>query len=480
MICKLTIENFQSHSHTELNLSPGVNVILGETDSGKSAVVRALRWLWFNEPRGDGFVRRGARKCRVRAEFGDGSAVERARENGRNLYRVAAPGVGEEEVYEGFGSAVPEEAARAAGAVRIEANGVTLTPSLANQMDPPFVIGESPATAAAVVGLISRAEAFDAALKDANADAARLKREARSLEEEIAAFDRQLEEFADLPAWEEAIAAASAALDAARRAEARKERLAELAAAWVGASTEALLTEAVLNATAGLDEAAAEIARAADGLERLQTLERLREARRENWAVIANTAVVLKRTSGIGTATGLTGEAAEIATRAERLKEVRRRLLQTAAELDLAEKNLAATAGVEAADQVLAASDASFCRLKALRSLSTSLAAAERDFLSAAHLAETAGKAAEAGERLAEAEKASGRLKALAAMATALAAARQETETASAAVTEAAEQIKRTTGELTAALASMGRCPVCFRKLEGGEIDDVVKNLVGA
>ncbi|WP_338835842.1 hypothetical protein [Neomoorella thermoacetica] len=347
-------------------------------------------------------------------------------------------------------------------------------------MDPPFVIGESPATAAAVVGLISRAEAFDAALKDANADAARLKREARSLEEEIAAFERQLEEFADLPAWEEALAGVGAALDAARRAEARKERLAELAAAWVGASTEALLAEAVLNATAGLDEAAAEIARAADGLERLQTLERLREARRENWAVIANATVVLKRTSGIGTATGLTGGAAEIATRVEWLKEARRRLLQTAAELDLAEKNLAATAGVEAADQVLAMSDASFRRLKALRSLSTSLAAAERDFLSAAHLAETAGKAAEAGERLAEAEKASGRLKALAALAAGVTAARQEAETASAAVTEAAEQIKRTTGELTAALASMGRCPVCFRKLEGGEIDDVVKNLVGA
>jgi len=55
MIEKLSIRNFQSHKKTTLDLHKGVNVIIGNTDSGKSAVIRALRWVTTNSPSGDAF-----------------------------------------------------------------------------------------------------------------------------------------------------------------------------------------------------------------------------------------------------------------------------------------------------------------------------------------------------------------------------------------------------------------------------------------
>ena len=53
MIEKLQIKNFQSHKDSTLEFSPGVNVIVGSSDSGKSAIIRGLRWLAYGKPRGD-------------------------------------------------------------------------------------------------------------------------------------------------------------------------------------------------------------------------------------------------------------------------------------------------------------------------------------------------------------------------------------------------------------------------------------------
>lgn len=51
-IKKLVVDNFQSHEHTEVEFGPGLNVIVGPSDHGKSALVRALRWLFIMN-RGD-------------------------------------------------------------------------------------------------------------------------------------------------------------------------------------------------------------------------------------------------------------------------------------------------------------------------------------------------------------------------------------------------------------------------------------------
>ncbi|MCK9524299.1 MAG: AAA family ATPase, partial [Limnochordia bacterium] len=39
MIEKLTLKNFQSHKHSELEFAPGLNAIIGQSDSGKSALL---------------------------------------------------------------------------------------------------------------------------------------------------------------------------------------------------------------------------------------------------------------------------------------------------------------------------------------------------------------------------------------------------------------------------------------------------------
>ncbi len=65
MISKLKLQNFQSHKETSFEFHPGVNVIQGETDSGKSSVIRALKWVVENRPTGDRMRRHKTNKTVV-------------------------------------------------------------------------------------------------------------------------------------------------------------------------------------------------------------------------------------------------------------------------------------------------------------------------------------------------------------------------------------------------------------------------------
>ena len=49
MIRQIRLTNFQAHRALTLPLKPGLNVILGESDTGKSAIIRALRFTALHE-----------------------------------------------------------------------------------------------------------------------------------------------------------------------------------------------------------------------------------------------------------------------------------------------------------------------------------------------------------------------------------------------------------------------------------------------
>ena len=45
---KVTIENFQSISKGELEFTQGINIIVGQSNSGKSAILRAIKGSVLN------------------------------------------------------------------------------------------------------------------------------------------------------------------------------------------------------------------------------------------------------------------------------------------------------------------------------------------------------------------------------------------------------------------------------------------------
>jgi exonuclease SbcC len=62
---KVKIAGFQSHKNTELNLHPNVNIIVGQSSSGKTAIFRAIEWLNTNRPLGTRFISHGEKESSI-------------------------------------------------------------------------------------------------------------------------------------------------------------------------------------------------------------------------------------------------------------------------------------------------------------------------------------------------------------------------------------------------------------------------------
>ena len=105
---KLIIQNFQSHKYSEFDFHEGVNAIVGDSRQGKSAILRAVDWLFNNKPSGDEFISHWAiTSCSVTIEFDDGISVSRNKGKSVNNYELKVPGKNTQ-VFTGFGQSVPE------------------------------------------------------------------------------------------------------------------------------------------------------------------------------------------------------------------------------------------------------------------------------------------------------------------------------------------------------------------------------------
>jgi len=137
---KLTVSNFQIHQKpTSVDIPEGETTYLeGDSDTGKSSKLRAMRWLCENKPDGGSFVTfkqpRGTNSM-VRLEV-DGRTVERERGKSKNAYRM------DDETFEAFGRSVPEPIAKF----------LCLSPyAFQCQGEAPFLIGASPTDAAKIL-----------------------------------------------------------------------------------------------------------------------------------------------------------------------------------------------------------------------------------------------------------------------------------------------------------------------------------------
>lgn len=101
MLTKLKITNFQKHENLSIEFDQ-ITTIIGQNGAGKSSVIRALDFLFNNQPRGSSFIRHGETECEVKAKLDD-RIIRRVRGSKTNEYYL------DNQKYAAFGSDVPEE-----------------------------------------------------------------------------------------------------------------------------------------------------------------------------------------------------------------------------------------------------------------------------------------------------------------------------------------------------------------------------------
>ncbi len=170
MIKKLFIKNFQKHARLEIELDPSVTTIIGRTDSGKSAIVRALSMILFNDARGKAFVRHGQSDAVVGLEFEDGTRVVRTKGK-KNEVKL------DQAVFKAFNNQYPPEI--------VELLNVDEELTIQHQHDPIFWLSDSSGNVAKKLNRIVDLKIIDETL-------ASLKRKLREAGTKVKIFDEEL------------------------------------------------------------------------------------------------------------------------------------------------------------------------------------------------------------------------------------------------------------------------------------------------
>lgn len=231
---RMTLHNFQSHSHTVIDLSPQINIIVGPSDVGKTAIVRALRWLFYNQPRGSSFLRVGTNECWVEVETEDGTRVRRYRHEGqkRNGYIVEKPGK-EPIIFERIGNSVPLEVKEALGIRELLIDqDIPLELNIAQQLDGPFLLNHSPSVRAKAIGRLGETHVIDAAQREIQKDLRTLVMLSGKLEAEIQITENQLEQYHYLDEWKSALDSLEAIWERYDKLKIKLETISQIAAEY--------------------------------------------------------------------------------------------------------------------------------------------------------------------------------------------------------------------------------------------------------
>ena len=144
MLRHLSLRHFQSWPTLELPLS-AVTVIVGETNTGKSSILRALSAVLYNALDGAAMVRAGQTQADVVLAT-DSHVVRWSRSEKVNRFEL--DGV----VFDKVGRTVPGAVSSALEITPLEFDGETVRLQWAPQMSSPFLIGDSGAKATRMLG----------------------------------------------------------------------------------------------------------------------------------------------------------------------------------------------------------------------------------------------------------------------------------------------------------------------------------------
>jgi DNA repair protein SbcC/Rad50 len=191
MIRRIKLTNFQSHEDTDISFESGLNVLVGQSDSGKTAILRALRWVFWNRPGGDEFRSHWGGDTHVVVELTDGNVITREKgKAGRNAYILN----GKE--YVAFGQDVPEDIARVINITDV---------NLQQQMDSPFLLSETPGEVAKHFNKVANLDIIDHATSYINKKLNAVQSDIKHHEKNVEKLETDLESLPDIEAYEKQV-----------------------------------------------------------------------------------------------------------------------------------------------------------------------------------------------------------------------------------------------------------------------------------
>ena len=166
----LRLVNYQAHKDTTIDFTPGLNIIIGESDMGKSSILRALRKLVRDIPAGKDHINKDATSMKISLMVADDTGQEytiiRQITPSKNLYYL------NKQEFGGFGREIPEEIQNTLEMFLIELeNSEKIDLHFSDQHDTPFMVARGSAgTRSKLLGRIAGLHTLDKGIVTVNKD----------------------------------------------------------------------------------------------------------------------------------------------------------------------------------------------------------------------------------------------------------------------------------------------------------------------
>ncbi len=183
MLRKLIGHKFQSHKNVEITFSPHVTGLIGISNSGKTSIIRLLKWIATNKPTGTSFRNNTTEKGTVSGELIlQGNTRVKLSKKGSGVYTIT-DSKGKAHEFKKFGAQVPDEVKEVLNLDDI---------NFASQLDAPFLITSSPPEIARSIGRLTGTDKIEKAIKKINSWVADYRSERKVLIRDIDEIKTQL------------------------------------------------------------------------------------------------------------------------------------------------------------------------------------------------------------------------------------------------------------------------------------------------
>lgn len=204
-IVRMVIKNFQSHKDTTIEFDPGLNVFIGESGEGKSALQRAF-WFVFDKAKINpkNFIHKGEKECSVTLELSDDTTITRfVTSSGKNGYKIYDAQTGQ--THEGNTTLAPLAQQLLGYAPLVLDEKTTMPLNFMKQGEGWYFIGShvTGPMRAKVIGSFYQTHYADAVMKDLENESKKISTELKQVTSKVEELDERLVDFNYLDALEE-------------------------------------------------------------------------------------------------------------------------------------------------------------------------------------------------------------------------------------------------------------------------------------
>lgn len=225
MILSINIRGFQSHINTTITFDPGLTVITGATDSGKTSIIRAIRWLVFGEPGGESFINKHVGEATVEITTDNQMCISKTRKSNKTFYKISYPN-NKEQIFEG--ATVPDEVKNILGITKQTFGDIETALNFAYQLEPPFLVSQSASVGAKILGKIAGTEVVDLATKSVAKDTYTARQNLAQSSKLIEKLMRDLSKYVDLDILKKECMECQSMLDGVDKYITKKDTLSKL------------------------------------------------------------------------------------------------------------------------------------------------------------------------------------------------------------------------------------------------------------